>query len=57
MLRFLIPKRHWLLGTTFEFDPPNNEDDNDNNHENKTNSKDRGNADGGLSWSKCPNFA
>jgi hypothetical protein len=44
------PKRHWLLGTTFEFDPPDGNDD-----ENKPKSDDSG-ADGGLNWSKWPEF-
>jgi cytochrome P450 len=47
------PKRHWLLGTTFEFDPPDGNNDDD---ENKTKSKDSDNAEGGLNWAKWPEF-
>jgi cytochrome P450 len=41
------PKRHWLLGTTFQFDPQD-----DSNDENKTKSDDNG----GLNWGKWPDF-
>jgi cytochrome P450 len=47
------PKRHWLFGTTFEFDPP----DDGNDDENKPKSNDKDNSDGGgLNWSKWPEF-